>query len=151
MGADQLYNKFDVRRTDGRDQPGGDKEGARYFVLDYVNDPRARVALAAYADVVADDEPGLAADLRGLVADVVVLGRRCIAGHEAIEALLRRIAQRGADEARDGAGGGRVAFVVAVEGRHLVRRHVGPAMDCTTCKFDVAAELAAATEWGSDD
>lgn len=36
-----LYQKFQVVRSDGKDQPGGPKYGARYFVLDYVNDPVA--------------------------------------------------------------------------------------------------------------
>lgn len=45
-----LYRKYSVKRVDGRDLPGGDKEKARYFVLDYVHDPYARYALAAYAD-----------------------------------------------------------------------------------------------------
>lgn len=43
-----LYSKFIVERTDGRDQPGGDRENARYFVLDYVNDPVAREAVRTY-------------------------------------------------------------------------------------------------------
>lgn len=44
------YEKFEVRRKDGRDQPGGDREGARYFTLDFIHDPHARIALAAYAE-----------------------------------------------------------------------------------------------------
>jgi len=44
-----LYDKFSVRRLDGKDQEGGPKEGAKYFVLDYVNDPLAAFALLAYA------------------------------------------------------------------------------------------------------
>lgn len=43
-----LYGKFHVERVDGKDRPGGPKEGAKYFVLDYVNDPVARIALRAY-------------------------------------------------------------------------------------------------------
>lgn len=45
---DGLYGKFDVHRVDRRDLPGGDRENARYFVLDYVHDPGAMVALEAY-------------------------------------------------------------------------------------------------------
>lgn len=61
--SDRLFAKFTVARTDGRDQPGGDKASARYFVLDYVHDPYAREALQAYIDACRDGIPGLAADL----------------------------------------------------------------------------------------
>jgi hypothetical protein len=53
-----LYQKFDVTRRDGRDRPGGDREGAAYFVLDVIHDPLAVPALRAYAQ---------AADRRGMV------------------------------------------------------------------------------------
>lgn len=60
-----LYGKFSVERNDGRDRPGGDKSDAKYFVLDYVNDPYARHALRTYIDALKADgaEPELAADL----------------------------------------------------------------------------------------
>lgn len=58
-----LYRKFDVRRTDGRDLPGGDREGATYFVLDVTHDPHAKPALAAYAAACMADYPQLAGDL----------------------------------------------------------------------------------------
>lgn len=54
-----LFEKFHVERIDG--QP--EKEGAKYFTLDYHNDPHARVALQAYADSARRDNPALAADL----------------------------------------------------------------------------------------
>lgn len=60
-----LFRKFDVRRTDGRDAPGGDRAGAEYFVLDVTHDPHALRALAAYADAVEFTHPDLARDLRG--------------------------------------------------------------------------------------
>ncbi|GAA3750131.1 hypothetical protein [Micromonospora maritima] len=142
--TDKLYPKFEVRRTDGRDGPGGDKAGARYFVLDYVNDPKARVALAAYADAVADEEPGLAADLRALVADVVVLSRRCIAGREAIKTLLAQVADRGLAEARAGAGGGFVAWHVLVEALHVGEGHAGPGYDCQECLNEATVQLGRA-------
>jgi hypothetical protein len=47
-----LYGKFHVRRADGRDAPGGDREGADYFVMDLVYDAAARVAMGLYASVV---------------------------------------------------------------------------------------------------
>lgn len=60
-----LYGKFHVERADGRDRPGGDKDDAAYFVLDYVNDPHARIAVRAYIDSLRDagQEPELAQDL----------------------------------------------------------------------------------------
>ena len=59
-----FYEKYEVRRKDGRDQPGGDREGAAYFTLDLTHDPYARTALQAYADAAADALPDLVADLR---------------------------------------------------------------------------------------
>jgi hypothetical protein len=56
-------NKFEVRRTDGKDQPGGPKEGARYFVLDYANDSYARDALMEYIGACNLEFPQLANDL----------------------------------------------------------------------------------------
>lgn len=58
-----LFGKYSVRRTDGRDDAGGDREDARYFVLDYVHDPYARVALGCYAAAVAEEHPELSGDL----------------------------------------------------------------------------------------
>lgn len=60
-----LYGKFTVERNDGKDRPGGPKDGARYFVLDYVNDPVARVALRAYVNELRRQkiEPELIEDL----------------------------------------------------------------------------------------
>ncbi len=59
-----LYQKFNVSRKDGRDAPGGDREGAEYFTLDLTHDPFAKVALRAYADACQDALPELAADIR---------------------------------------------------------------------------------------
>lgn len=56
---DRFYQKFNVTRTDGKPM----KEGP-WFVLAYGRDPHARVALAAYADSVEAELPGLARDLR---------------------------------------------------------------------------------------
>ena len=58
------YEKFEVRRKDGRDAPGGDRAGAEYFTLDLTHDPFARPALQAYADAAAEELPDLVADLR---------------------------------------------------------------------------------------
>lgn len=54
--TDRLYGKYRVERVDGCEKPG-----ARYFVLDYANDPAARMALRVYANAVRDTKPGLAA------------------------------------------------------------------------------------------
>lgn len=44
-----LEHRYNVSRVDGRDAPGGDREGTRYFVLDPANDKCARAALLYYA------------------------------------------------------------------------------------------------------
>ena len=59
-----LFRKYEVRRTDGRDSPGGDRFGAEYFVLDVMNDKHAGRALRAYAESVEETHPALAADMR---------------------------------------------------------------------------------------
>ncbi|KVM72586.1 hypothetical protein WJ61_01100 [Burkholderia ubonensis] len=58
-----LYRKFDVRRVDGSDQPGGKHHDCEYFVLDLNHDGYARAALRAYARACAAEFPVLAADL----------------------------------------------------------------------------------------
>lgn len=62
--AQGVYRKFDVRRTDGSDQPGGKHHGCEYFVLDVTHDPHAIAALTAYALACEKTHPLLAADLR---------------------------------------------------------------------------------------
>lgn len=59
-----LYGKFDIRRVDGSDGPGGKHEGCEYFALDLTHDKHAVAALAAYADACEATHPLLAADLR---------------------------------------------------------------------------------------
>jgi len=63
-----LYGKFYVRRGDGRDTPGQDRENADYFVLDLTFDPFSLVALAAYAEACKDKYPQLSADLKRKLA-----------------------------------------------------------------------------------
>lgn len=58
-----LFRKFDVRRTDGSDTPGGKHEGCEYFVLDVCCDPYALAALAAYAYACSATHPALALDM----------------------------------------------------------------------------------------
>ena len=59
-----LFRKFDVRRVDGSDKPGGKHRGCRYYVLDVDHDPYAAAALGAYADACRESHPELARDLR---------------------------------------------------------------------------------------
>jgi hypothetical protein len=58
-----LIQKYIVARVDGRDQAGGDKADARYFVLDYVHDRLAQFVLLEYAERVWYDNPQFAEDL----------------------------------------------------------------------------------------
>lgn len=58
-----IYNKFLVRRRDGKDAPGEKHDGCEYFVLDLTHDRHATAALAAYADSCRDEYPLLAKDL----------------------------------------------------------------------------------------
>lgn len=60
----KVFNKFHVHRTDGRDHPGGDRENAKYFVLDVTHDPFARRALIAYTNECEETHPQLSADIR---------------------------------------------------------------------------------------
>lgn len=58
-----LFRKFEVRRVDGSDAPGGKHHGCRYFVLDMDHDPHAPTTLRAYAISCADTHLDLSADL----------------------------------------------------------------------------------------
>jgi len=62
LRADRLHGKNRVERTDGQRKPH-----ARYFVLDYANDPAAKEALRVYAAAVRATNPELAADLESQV------------------------------------------------------------------------------------
>lgn len=63
-----LYGKFEVRRTDGTDAPGGKHDGCTYFVLDLQHDKHMPAALRAYATSCDKEYPVLASQLR-IVAD----------------------------------------------------------------------------------
>lgn len=58
-----LFRKFEVRRVDGSDQPGGKHYGCRYYVLDLDHDKHAPAAMRAYAAACKDTHPDLAADI----------------------------------------------------------------------------------------
>lgn len=97
-----IYDKFEVRRRDGRDLPGGDREGACYFVLDRTHDEFSGPALRAYAEAARDEYPALAREL--LAAHVEPLPTAAdtaravdrLAG--AVEALLTATGQGIAEE-----------------------------------------------------
>lgn len=59
-----LLSKYEVRRTDGKSEPGQKHDGCPYFVLDLNHDPFAWAALDAYAKACEAEYPLLAADLR---------------------------------------------------------------------------------------
>lgn len=76
MENNGLYQKYVVRRADGRDGTGGDRVEARYFVLDYVHDADARATLADHARRIDEVNPELSADiLAALDATEAVHGR----------------------------------------------------------------------------
>ncbi|WP_027864271.1 hypothetical protein [Massilia alkalitolerans] len=58
-----MFRKFDVRRLDGTDRPGGKHYGCRYFVLDLSHDKNAKAAMRAYAASCSSTHPQLAADI----------------------------------------------------------------------------------------
>ncbi|AXE37156.1 hypothetical protein [Chromobacterium phragmitis] len=58
-----LYPKFHVSRADGRDQPGGDRAGADYLVMDLTYDEHAVPAALSYADSCRERYPQLASDI----------------------------------------------------------------------------------------
>ena len=69
-----IYGKYHVSRVDGRDQAGGDKDDAKYFVLDLAHDRYAREAMMYYAFKCVDEFPELAADIwKQLKVDISTL------------------------------------------------------------------------------
>lgn len=66
-----IYEKYRVRRTDGRDRKGQRHYGCDYFVLDLTHDPHAHRAARAYADSCEAENPALAAQLRHKADGVV--------------------------------------------------------------------------------
>jgi len=65
-----IYNKFDIRRTDGKSEPGQKHENCRYFVLDLDHDKFAAAALRAYAIACAKEHPKLSEDLCDIYLDM---------------------------------------------------------------------------------
>jgi len=50
-----VWEKYEVRRMDGRDGPGLKHDGCAHFVLDLTHDPYAVVALEAYSKACAEE------------------------------------------------------------------------------------------------
>ena len=59
-----MYEKFEVRRMDGRDAPGERHHRCQYFALDLKHDPFARDAMERYADACEGTHPRLADSIR---------------------------------------------------------------------------------------
>lgn len=58
-----LYEKFVIRRCDGRDRVGEKHRNCRYFVLDLDHDPFAASALLAYGEACMMEFPALGASV----------------------------------------------------------------------------------------
>lgn len=58
-----MFYKFEVRRVDGSDKPGGKHYGCQNFVLDMDHDPAAPAAMKAYVNAVRPTHPYLADEL----------------------------------------------------------------------------------------
>lgn len=84
----ELYGKFVVQRTDGKDAPGEKHHDCRYFVLDVDHDPHAKAALEAYATSCEAEYPLLAADLRGMAFGRVRSQRRDMSMNTANDSLI---------------------------------------------------------------
>jgi hypothetical protein len=65
--SEGLHKKYEIKRTDGSDQPGKRHDGCQYFVLDLTHDTAARLAATVYAAVVQNWNPSLSRDLKALV------------------------------------------------------------------------------------
>ena len=66
-----IYEKFDVKRTDGKSEPGEKHYQCKYFVLDLKHDKHATTALRAYAASCKKDYPLLSIDLYKIVDELM--------------------------------------------------------------------------------
>lgn len=64
-----IYDKYDVRRTDGSSEPGGKHHGDQHFVLNLTTDKHAVPAILTYAESCQQDFPALARDLRAIAQE----------------------------------------------------------------------------------
>lgn len=58
-----VFHKFDIKRKDGSDRPGGKHYNCQYFVLDLDCDPYAKSAMLAYAESCKNTHPTLSAEI----------------------------------------------------------------------------------------
>lgn len=66
-----MYQKYEVRRTDGSSEPGGKHDGCQYFVLDLTHDKYAGAAMMAYSRACYQDFPALSNELRVVAAGLI--------------------------------------------------------------------------------
>jgi hypothetical protein len=66
-----LYEKYSVKRTDGKSEPGQKHFFCKYYVLDLKHDKFARAALLAYADACKKEFPLLARDLYNIADEML--------------------------------------------------------------------------------
>jgi hypothetical protein len=81
-----LYEKFEVRRTNGSSEPGCKHHGCRYFIIDYSHDPFAPVALCAYASACQSSHPQLATEILDLFSNETIKKSSTVQVRSATEA-----------------------------------------------------------------
>ncbi len=81
MDDQSIYHKFNVRRTDGKDDPGQKHDGCDYLIVDLNHDEQALAILDFAAYRYASTRPTYAESLR-IKADVIRT-RRAAANYHA--------------------------------------------------------------------
>ena len=66
-----IYRKFEVKRTDGKSEPGKKHENCRYFVIDIDHDEFAFYALKQYALSCKKKYPVLSDDLEKICKELL--------------------------------------------------------------------------------
>lgn len=79
-----MFRKFDVRRVDGSDQPGGKHHGCRYFVLDLDHDPAAPAGMRGYAAEIRATHPKLADDIEAEFGEQPAAQTFCASCHTVV-------------------------------------------------------------------
>lgn len=77
-----LYQKYEVKRVDGRDAPGEKHENDCLFVLDVTHDPAARKAMRQYARSCERTRPVFSSEILGLLGRHEPCGYVCCDGFE---------------------------------------------------------------------
>lgn len=86
---DGLYDKYEVKRTDGTSSRGGKHDGCSYFVLDLNHDRFAPYALLVYAQRCETEYPKLAADLRKWASETLTQHRCASHYRDALEDIAQ--------------------------------------------------------------